>query len=220
MNIHIICPFYRKTLLPTLLKYLEPENIIWHPICDHIDIQAFDINHLPLWVQPIICAPFLATDMCYRKINDFLDIGTIIDSDYYGFMGDDDMYEPGFFDTIRQQTARILVYSCYRGDTTPVIEEAEQHPSNPLIIRTIDDIQVGRVGLGMYIIKGEILRQTRFGNNHKWDDGYFAVNLKERWPGEIKILSDLFVFGNYFEPGRFTSKNNFIKNTWELPVIV
>lgn len=221
MNIHIICPFYRKYLLPTLIKYLEPTGIQWYPVCDPEDIKSFLNLKKNNWIHLTLCEPFRPGEMCYRKINDWigLNLKNINDNDYYGFMGDDDMYEPGFFDVIRQQTAKILVYSCYRGDTTPQNPPpAENHPCHPLIIRTLDNITVGRIGLGMYMLKGIILKNNmRFDTGHRWGDGLFAQTLRERYADEIKILSDLFVFGNYFEPGRFTSAEKFLKPTWRMP---
>jgi len=218
MNIHILCPFYRKNLLPTLINYLEPTGIIWHPLCDPIDMTAFYDNDKS-WIQPILCPPFNPTDMCYRKINDFLDTKHIIDDDYYGFMGDDDMYEPGFFDVIRQQTSKIIVYCLSRGDTTPECD-TEQHPAMSITLHTLDDIRTFNIGLGMYILKGSILKQTRFGNVSKFDDGAYAENLKAKFPDDIKILSDLYIFGNYFQPGRYTNDNWKIKSNWELPKII
>ncbi|MHA1342376.1 MAG: hypothetical protein ACTSQG_00185 [Promethearchaeota archaeon] len=215
MKIHIITPFYRQHLLPTLIKYLEGIDIEWHPVCDPVDIKAFE-NNDKSWVHPLLCPPLkIPGDQCYRKFNDFIDAGDIINEDYYGFMGDDDMFEPGFFDVIRQQTAKIIVYSNYRGNNP-----TSNHPQYPLIMKNIDDICVCNIGTGMYIVKGEILKQTKFKIDHIWDDGRYAENLKNKWPNDIQILPDLFIFGNYFEPGRFTSKENFIKNTWELPQII
>ncbi len=211
MKIHIICPFYRVFLLPTLIDYLEPMGIEWYPmICK----KEKDVVFGKSWIHPIIVPDLLPTDQCYRKINDFITTQQIINDDYYGFMCDDDMYEPGFFDVIRQQTAKILMYSNYRGDTTPVISGAEGHPTNPLHIQNLDDVRVCNIGLNMYILKGEILKQTIFSNNHKWGDGYYAENLKSRFPNDIQILPNL------FEPGRFTTKEKFLKPTWELPKII
>jgi hypothetical protein len=216
MKIHVITPFYRKQLLPVLIGYLAPFDVEWHPVCDPIDIRAFENNNYK-WIHPLLCKPFCPSDMCYRKINDFIDAGNIIDGDYYSFMCDDDMYEPRFFNVIREQTKKIIFHSCCRGDTIPNIPGAENHPVYPLIINTPDDIRVCNIGLGMYIIKGDILKQIRFSNIDKWGDGMMAVELKTRWPNDFIIISDLFVFGNYFEPGRFTTKESFIKSNWELP---
>lgn len=219
MNIHIVCPFYRKYLLPTILHYLEPMNIIWHPVCDDIDIEAFKDNKYS-WVRPLLCRPLIQTDQCYRKINDFIDAGDIINNDYYGFMGDDDMYESGFFDVIRNQTAKILINSNYRGDTIPNDRACIKHGISPLIMKTLNDVRIRNIGFAMYFVKGEILRQTKFGNEVTNDDGRYAEMLKKRWPNDIKILSDSFVFGNFFQPGRYTKKEKFLKSNWELPKIL
>ena len=215
MQIHILCPFYRVHLLPTLIHYFEPMNINWHPIVGH-DLQvSFNWE----WVYPLKTDECSPTDQCYRKINDFIDTQQIIDDDYYGFLDDDSMYEPGFFDIIRQQTAKILFYSAYRGDSIPR-DGSEPHPATTLKTRSLYDIRVCHVGFGMCILKGEIFKQTRFKNTHKWDDGRYMEELKSRFPNEIKILPDLYLLFNYFQPGRFTDKTKFLKPTWELPTII
>lgn len=217
MNIHVICPFYRKHLLTTLIHYLEPMGIIWHPVCDPVDIEPFENNALE-WVRPLLCEPLIiGSDQCYRKINDFIDAGGIIDDDYYGFMGDDDMYEPCFFNVLRRQTARIIINSNYRGDTIPDDNAVVKHGAYPLIMSGLKDIFAGNIGFAMYFVKGETLKQTRFGNENGNDDGHYAEMLKARWPGDIVFLPESFVFGNYFQLGRFTSKEAFIKSGWELP---
>jgi hypothetical protein len=70
-------------------------------------------------------------------------------------------------------------------------------------------------------MKGHILKQMRFNYtpNHT-DDGDFAQRLKNTFPDSIKIIPDLFVFGNYFESGRYTNDQWKIKSTWELPEYV
>lgn len=215
MNIHIICPFYRKYLLSTIIYYLEPTGIFWHPVCDPTDIKIFK-NNKKNWIKPLLVEPFKPEEQCYRKINDFIEKETIIDNDYYGFMGDDDMYEPGFFNVIREQTAKIIFFSNYRGDTIPA-DDPSQHPIYPLIIDGPDKIRTCNIGMGMYILKGEILKQTKFDLTCIWDDGHYAEMLKERWPDDFICIPDLFVFGNYFQPGRFTTTKKFLKKTWELP---
>jgi len=198
MNIHIVCPFYREYLLPTLIKYLEPMNIIFHPV-------VLPTEKVPMqrdWIIPLT-ADIKAYAIAYEKLNAFIERYPIADDDYYGFMGDDDMYSPGFFDVIRQQTANILVYSLYRGDSVPECDP-EKHPTYALIMRQLQDMQVCNIGLLQYIVKGHILRQTRFNSNHKWGDGMYAEDLRNKFPNEIKFLPDLFAYGNYFQPGRFT----------------
>lgn len=214
MRIHVITPFYRKHLLPTIINYLKFTGIEWYPVCDEIDIRAFDSND-ELWIHPILCAPLNRNDHAVRKLNDFIDVTDIIDDDYYGFCGDDDGYEPGFFDTIRRQSAKIIFTSLSRGDTIP--NGAHPHPTYPLIIRGPEDVKPCNIGLCQFVIKGEILRQMRFHNKHNYDDGLFAQELKDRFPNDCVYLPDLFSFGNYLEPGRYTSDAWKIKPHWRLP---
>jgi hypothetical protein len=190
-------------------------NIQWYPMVS----PERDIFEKRSWVHPLHTKELVPGEACFRKLNDFLETQEIIDSDYYGFIDDDSMYEPGFFDIIRQQTAKIIIYSLSRGDTIPN-DEVAKHPTNPLIIKSLRDIRVGNIGLPQYILKGEIIKQTRFDPTHYHGDGYYAHILRMKFPQEIKILSDLFVFGNYFQPGRYTDATKFLKPSWFLPEII
>jgi len=220
MNIHIICPLWRTHLVPTLIHYLEPMNIQWHPIMTAKEQVDFD----PPWVHPLIVEehPTDKTFRAFRKPNEFIRTQEIIDDDYYGFMSDEDMYEPGFFDVIRKQTAKILMFSLYRGDT--LIKDGPKkihwHPATPLIVNGFKNIKVGSIGLPQYIIKGSILKVSQFRNDHYYNDGHFAMMLAERFPHHIKFLPDLFVFAAYLQLGRYTKKEAFLKPNWELPVII
>jgi hypothetical protein len=215
MKIHIITAFYRVHLIPTLIHYYEPMGIEWYPMV------AAERNKFPdkEWIHPIVVPELSPTDQSYRKIIDFAETQEIIDDDYYGFLGDDDMFEPGFFDVIRQQTAKILVCSLYRGDHVPRGDGSEPHPARVIIQESLSDIRVCNIGLGMFIIKGEIFKQEGLTNNHKWDDGRWAERLRDKFPNDIKFLPDLFVFGAFFQPGRYTDSTKFLKPTWELPNI-
>lgn len=229
--IHLICPFYRKHLLPTHINYLKPTGIYWHPVCDPIDIKAFDaINES--WIYPFLCSDLIGLkkdnpidaracdkatfNACFGKINAFINAGNIIDDDYYGFMGDDDSYEPGFFDVIRQQTAKILMFSLSRGNAIPH-DAFTRHPTSPLIISSHNNVRAGAIGLPQYIMKGVILKQMRLRMATNCDDGYFAEELVARFLSDIKFLPEIFAFGNFFEPGRYTDTSFKLKANWELP---
>lgn len=127
----------------------------------------------------------------------------IQDDEYYCFMGDDDMYEPGFFDTIRKQSADIIIVSLARGDTIPKEAKGEsRHPTYPLILKSLADIRVCNIGLPQFIIKGHILKQVKFLILESCGDGYYAEELRKQFPDKIMFLPDTFAFMNYFEPGR------------------
>jgi hypothetical protein len=218
-SIHIITPFYRKYLLNTIIKHYTPMNIVWHPVSDHKEIEAFENNNIE-WIQPLLCNPFKQGEQCYRKLNDFIDNVEIIDNDYYCFNCDDDMYEQNFFDNIRNQVDKILIVSMVRGDSITYTPGTVNHPTFPLIQKSLDDIRVCNISLQQFIIKGSILKQMRFGITQDIDDGLFAEELKRKFPNDIKFLSDCFVFFNYFEPGRYTNNDWKIKQHWELPKII
>ena len=218
MNIHVGTQFHRKHLLNTLIMYLKPMEIEWYPVCDSNEIAAFDDN-IEDWIHPILCEPLQSPpEHACRKLNDFLDSIEINDDDYYCFLGDDDMYEQGFFDTIREQTAEIVMCSLSRGNAIP--EGAHPHPTYPLIISGPESVRVYNIGMAQYIMKGKIAKQIRFKNQNNFDDGLFAEELKSRWPNKIEYLPYLFVFGNYFEPGRYTDDSWKLKDNWRLPVYV
>lgn len=202
MTFHAIMPFYRKHLLDDLTSHFEPMDLMWHPVCDPVDIQAFEGNTRE-WIKPLLCKPLIIPpDGCYRKINDFIDADDIDDNDYYGFIHDDDMYAPGFIEWVKQQTARIIICSASRGQRVSDVN-GYPHPATPLIIKNLNDIHLYNIDMCQMIVKGEILRQTRFGNLVDYDDGLYAENLKMKWPDDIKIFSDIGVNFNYFQPGRY-----------------
>lgn len=218
MKIHIGTQFHRENLLETLIHYLEPMDIEWYPVCDSEEIKNFG-NNDKNWIHPILCEPLCSPpEHACRKLNNFIEGIDIDDDDYYCFLDDDSMYEPEFFDIIRQQAAKILFCSLSRGDSIPV--NAHPHPVYPLIIKSHEDIRVYNIGMCQYIIKGDILKKMRFRNQNNFDDGIFAEDLKRLFPQYCVFLPDLFVFGNYFEPGRYTNDNWKRKKHWELPEYV
>jgi len=218
MNIHVITAFYRIHLAKTLIHCLEEFLIHWHPIYSEKEFYPFN----KFWIHPLLVKELLPTDYAYRKLNDFIETQEIIDDDYYSFMGDDDMFEPGFFDKIREicktEKSEIIFYSVARGNTTPACDVA-QHPCHPLIPNSLNDIRVCNVGL-QFILKGNILKQVKFNNTHIWDDGILAEHLKNKFGSKIKFAPDLFVLGNYFQPGRYTDNSALLKSTWKLPEII
>ena len=206
MNVHVIMPFYRKYLVQKLIDSFRPMNLIWHPICDEVDLQAFENNTLD-WIKPVLCPPLnLGVDQCYRKNNDFINTQEIIDEDFYGFLHDDDMYVPGFIDKIRLQTAKIIFYSMDRGDVCPNDDAPVKWPAVPIILSALSDVRVYNIDMCQMIVRGEILRQTQFGNSQHCDDGLYAESLKKRWPNDCIVMSEFGVRQNYFQKGRFLTR--------------
>jgi len=226
MDIHVLTPFYRDYLAPTLIHYLEPMGIIWHPIVTVEErwptvAQAKGHKKQKYWIHPLV-VPKLAPGMnAFKKINDFIEMRHIVDDDYYGFMCDDNMYSPNFFDVIRQQTAKILMFSMYRGDTVPDRKGEVPHHATTLRIAEPWDVRHGNIDIMQYIIKGEIFRKYRFDvYDHAYSDGHYAERLKFQHPDDIQFLPNLYCFFNYFQPGRYTDPSKFLDPTWKMPKFV
>lgn len=217
-KVHVICAFYRKYLLPTHIEYLEPMDIEWIVACDEVDIEPFKDNTRE-WIKPVLVPPLkIPGDQVYKKFNNCIDKIDIVDDDYYCFMGDDDMYEPGFFNAIKEQTAKVVIVSASRGNAIPEgLPPAARQAAIPLILHRIEHIRVCNINLTQYVIKGEVLKQMRFNDKTQEDDGYFAEELVRRFGSELKLMPEWFTFINYFQPGRYTDNGWKIKPHWELP---
>lgn len=223
VNIHLICPFRRTNLIPTLIPYLEKQNSFYYPICSPEDISAFDgINKE--WLKPFLYTKqqnhIDHSTICFGKCNQFMDNHSFIDGDYYGFVGDDDAHEDGFFDILKQQTKTIVLCNHYGGDSIP--PEGHAHPPGSRIIESLDDMCVNHIGFGMYFGKGSLIKNMRFEDTTSGGDGYFCEAMRKRLNNDddIVILKDSFYFGNYYQKGRHTTRHGYLKDTWQLPIFL
>ena len=78
----------------------------------------------------------------------------------------------------------------------------------------------GRIDILQYIVKGSILKKHKFIAEHHMADGVYAQMLSEKYRDEILFLPNLYGFFNYFQPGRYTKPEAFLKPTWKLPQII
>jgi len=217
MKIHVLTPFYRVYLAPTLIHYLEPMGIEWYPVMTPSELYPFNKS----WIHPIYMDSELPPKAkCCYKFNVFLEQQKVVDDDYYVFMCDDNMYEPGFFDVIRLQTAKIVICSLYRGDTIPDDGASERHSPTTLKAIKHGDIRPGNIDYAQYIIKGELFKTHPFNVFIGRTDGIYIRNLSIEYPNDIAFIPDLYAWLNYFQVGRYTSKNKFPKKHWELPEII
>jgi len=225
MNIHVLCPMYKMHLVPTLIHYFEPMGIQWYPILTPSETIRFKSKEIQkiistkTWIHPVYVNELPPKATCCQKFNDFLTQHKILDNDYYTFMCDDNMYEPGFFDVIRQQSAKILICSLYRGDTIPN-DNGQPHPTFILRHHKISSIRPGLIDYAQYIIKGEIFKHHPFDPYINMTDGVYIQTLCHKYPNNVTFLPDLYAWFNYFQPGRYTTKNPFPKSHWELPKII
>ena len=144
--------------------------------------------------------------MAYKKINDFITLHEIIDDDYYGFMHDDDMYIPEFIEKVKKQTSKIIVFSMSRGQFCPKDGHPIKWPPRDLWISKLEDITIGNIDFCQIIIKGEILKQTKFNYSKVTDDGEYAEELVKKWSNDILIIPEIGINFNYFQMGRYIKK--------------
>ena len=215
MKIHVITPLHRVYLVPTLIHYLKPMGVEWYPIMAPSELVEFDEE----WIHPVNVRERKPREGIAYKQNHFIETQEIIDEDYYCNMMDDDMYEPGFFDVIRTQKAKIIVFSLYRGDKIPN-DNQMRHPATTIRAAKIRMMRPGHIDVMQYIVKGEIFKKHKFVVEHFMADGLYAQMLAETYPNEIVFLPDWYGLFNYFQPGRHNSKEAFPKPNFELPKII
>ena len=213
MDVHILTPFYRKELAATLVHYWRACGIKWYPLMAPSDSVEFPNED---WIFPIMVNELKRGDNCFVKVDEFRTTQPIIDDDYYGVTCDETIYEPGFFTTLREQTAKVVMCSSYRGDTTPR-DGSAPHPTTPLIIRGLNNIRYCAIGMGQWFVKGDVLRSVPYIEGQRKDDGHYALELKRLYSNEIKFLPEWFSLANYLQKGRHTKKERFLKSNWELP---
>jgi hypothetical protein len=167
-DIHILTPFSHTHLLGKLIEHLRPFGVHWHPILEPDCVPPWTFHNITedLWIHPSKC-PLREVDVydiCYAKLQHWLDTNPIDPNAYYVFMCDDNGYTPHFFDQLRQCTADVVFVSVLLGIA------GVQLPS-PLHLR------VGTSGLRSYCVKGTVARRMRFRQDIHFADGAMAETL-------------------------------------------
>lgn len=191
-QVHILTPFHRPENVPALVAHLEPMRVIWHPICDvQVDFDA-------PWIVPIFAVPPPEWDACYWKHNHWIATQPIVDTDWYGFMNDDDGYEPDVMDMIRSKTnSQLVVVSMKRGNRAPA---GTGCPGTSTLLAKPEFMKECHVGVQQLFVRGSILRTMQF-MNHYHADGFMMENLTQRFPTTYK--PKFFAKFNILEPGRW-----------------
>lgn len=205
--IHLIIPFMRHHLKHTLIEAYRPMGILWHPIIFQDESADFD----ELWIFPYII-PMNRED-CKSKMpqytmrNFWIQNNEIIDDDYYVTVDDDDMYEPGVFDAIKQMDDDIVIVSMKRGHFIPVgVSEIRRYPVTTLHAHPAN-ICRGEISSQQSFVKGKIFKQHLFDDSSQFGDGDMAIHHKESGE-QIAYRPDLFALFNYYEPGRWDLENH------------
>lgn len=207
-QIHLIMPFMRHNFKGKLIEAYRPMGIIWHPIM--FRDEATDFPNEP-WIVPYV--PFIDSKEYAVlmpgnfKRNRFIFTQEIVDDDYYVTVDDDDMYEAGVFDKIKQMDDDIVIISMKRGHFMPIgVSEVRKYPTTTLYAHS-DNVQIGSISAQQSFVKGKIFKAHLFNeDSHQWD-GEIAVHHKGSGE-QIRYEPDLFALFNYYEPGRWDDGNH------------
>jgi GT2 family glycosyltransferase len=192
-------PFSRTHLKDKLLKMYN--DFYFHPIMNPSQVTDF-----PEWVTPLVVpdAP-KGQDICYYKLNQFIELGGIQDDDLYMFMCDDDAIERDDLKAIEVFTGEVLFISMLRGHKIPDNSTGvSRHPVSTLIAAP-ENIKPCSIGIEQIVVRGKILKSLKF-NNSSTADGEVAVYLKKHF--KCEYAPEIFIKFNYFEPGRWMSEKN------------
>ena len=205
-QIHLVTPFMRHELKDILVEAYRPMGIIWHPIMFMDEWTDFPFER---WIKPYAipqksseCKVLMPGN--YKR-NLFIKNCPIIDDDYYVTVDDDDMYEAGVFEAIKQMDDDIVIISMKRGNNIP--DEAtpiRRYPTTTLTARS-EMVEIGSISAQQSFVKGKIFKAHLFNEGfHCWD-GEIAVHHKESGE-QIAYRPDLFALFNYYEPGRWNAQ--------------
>jgi hypothetical protein len=201
-NIHLITPFMRNHLKATLIDAYGPMNVLWHPIVFQDEPLDFNEPWIVPYVIPMNRADCKTAMPQYTMRNHWIQNNEIIDDDYYVTVDDDDMYEAGVFDAVRQMDDDIVIISMKRGHFIPKdVIIIRRYPTRTLIADPAN-VRRGEISSQQSFVKGKIFKAHLFDDSSQFGDGDMAVHHKE--DGEqIAYRPDLFALFNYYEPGRW-----------------
>lgn len=201
-QIHLIIPFWRRELKDTLIETYRPMGIILHPIM--FRDEETDFNEP--WIFPVII-PVDAKD-CQAahpgtfKRNWFIEHCSIDDGDYYVTVDDDDMYEAGVFDAIKQANDDIVIVSMKRGDYVPKDAAPERRYPTYTLYAHPDNIRISGISGQQSFVLGKIFKDHTFDEMSGVWDGKAAIHHRESGE-QIAYRPDLFALFNFYEPGRW-----------------
>ena len=205
-NIHLIMPFSRHHLKETLENAYRPMDIMWHPILFEDEARVSVFNEP--WIEPVIIpepAPppdFISVGAL--KINHFIKTSLMINEDYYCIPSDDDMYQTGVFDRVKEFDDDVVIISMKRGHNIPEgVPQEKRYPTCPLLAHP-DNVREGMISGEQYFVKGRIFKRLKFEPVQN-SDGQVAEYLKANY--KIRYEPYLYAMFNYYEPGRWNKKD-------------
>jgi hypothetical protein len=178
--IHVVTPFSRPKFLPELIRNMEGQSVIWHPI-------TFKQTAFPDadWIVPVEVEPNPdGWCPCYWKLKQFTETYRLIDADYYRFQNDDDLFCPGFFAEIAK-AAGDVVFNSMRFLPCHDLPGAE------------GNIGRGITGLEQFQVRGHVLRTIKW-KNLRDADGEVAEYLVREF--RCQYLPDAWTHFNALRP--------------------
>lgn len=199
MKHHVITPLNRFQNYVRLRDMLEPQRVEWHVIVDAD--QPFRIESGESWIHSYVAENTHQRffERCNHAINEWLD-RHLVDEDRYAILNDDDAYEPGFFDKVREHSEDVLIPSMRRGNRTPPGVSPERAHGTNTLVACPENMKVGHIGVEQLIVRGSILKHCRLPLSIA-GDGEMICYIAATNP--VKYIPDAYVWFNYFEPGRW-----------------
>ena len=192
-NVHVVTPFFREKNKQSLIVALAREQVYWHPITD------YPIDFGEQWIQPMVTQVLVGWHQGSWKTQWYIDHADIIDEDYYHVLCDDDLFEEGFYDKIRQCPEDVIVVSLNRGNR-PSNSTGILHGCTTLVAAP-QNMKRGHVSSQQYIIKGKIFKTLKI-DPSGWADGLLGEFLYANYP--IRYEPDWYAYFNYFDMGRWS----------------
>jgi len=200
-QIHLIMPFSRPENKQRLIDGYRPMDIHLHPIM----FQDEETEWNEPWIFPVTipmtddkCLSFMPG--CFKR-NWFIQNADIAGEDYYVNVDDDDFYEDGVFQKIKQMDDDVVIISMKRGNHIPVgLPKERQYPIDTLYASSYN-MKVGEVSTQQPFVKGRLYGEKLHNETvHHWD-GLLAIYWKNT--AQVRYEPDLFALFNYFEKGRW-----------------
>jgi hypothetical protein len=187
---HVITPFSRWDNFEKLRDMMREQKVEWHLIVDEGSgpFQSEE-EWLHYYYAPKPPWGFFIGHWLYNWWIDYMwDAGKLKHDDHYNLITDDDFFEPGMFDKIRELTDPIIVTSMNRGRWG-------------VLWATPEHMHVGSVGLEQMHIRGDILKQYRLAGFYE-GDGFMIEALWREHPEKFKFVPDAQCYFNYLPPGK------------------
>jgi hypothetical protein len=158
---NVVMPFNRPYNIDTLSILLSSQSVMWYPICTRDVAEQFPKEQ---WISPVVVAtPPDGVDPCYWKLNRFTEYH---DNERYVYLCDDDSFSYGFFDVVKAIDVDVLIVNMKRREKTKFD-----------LIAIPENIRECGVGLEQMIVKGHVMKDRKFIENHPHADGFMIMDV-------------------------------------------